>query len=153
MGKFSVFTPVPDHRLLIILSDARSAFTVINAADGPGGSDSEITFNTFITDIGGHFDKRTGRYTCQFSGLYLFSLNLHKHESEPKTFCYIHVNGVLKAGTNCNPQTTGGWIGSSNTIVLHLKSGDVVTLGICTTANTLSQGSSTSFTGALLIAD
>ena len=87
--------------------------------DGPiDGTGGDITFETFITNIGGHFDRPTGRFTCRYSGIYLFSLNLQKHESEPKTFCYIYENGVLQAGTNSNPGTTGGWIGSSNTVLL-----------------------------------
>ena len=90
---------------------------------------------------------------CQHPGIYLFSLNLLKHEDATATWCYIYVNNFPKAGTNTNPQEAGGWTGGSNTILLHLKSGDLVHLDSCKTAGTMTDDDFTSFTGILLLAD
>ena len=135
---------------ILIVTDFKSAFTANTPADLPG---SKITFQTFLTNIGGHYDTSSGRFTCQHPGIYLFSLNLLKNEDAPATACLIYLNNFLKAGTNTNPQETGGFTGGSNTILLHLLSGDVVHLGNCKSAGTMANDFFTSFTGILLLAD
>ena len=65
--------------IIIIITDTKSAFTVKEPVDGPGDT---IIFTKYITNIGGHYDTSTGIFTCQYSGIYLFSLNILKDESE-----------------------------------------------------------------------
>ena len=76
-----------------------------------------------------------------------------KHESEHMAFCYICVNNVKQACATSNPQATGGYIGSSNTVILHLYSGDQIHLCICTPAKTMAMDVQTTFSGDLLQAD
>ena len=68
-------------------------------------------------------------------------------------YCHICLNNVKQAGVYAFPQATGVYIGSSNTVILHLYRGDEIHLDICTRAKTMVMDVQTTFSGVLLQAD
>ena len=150
---YCLFCHAADHIILSLCSviDIKSAFSVRNPTGGP--KSGTITFTHLITDIGGHYDRATGKFTCQYPGIYVFSLNIVKADGEATAVCYIRKNDNNMASVAANPFISSGWFGSSNTVVFHLLSGDVVHLESCTPAITMSSGYTTTFSGFLLQAD
>ena len=132
-----------------------SAFTVANPTRGLSSGD--IRFPHVITNLGGHYNTSTGIFTCQYPGIYVFTLHIIKAMGYDNAQCSIRKNGqmVVEAWTNPERDHDGGAYGSTNSAVLHLVHGDTVDVGGCTSRDSMYTGGDwgTSFTGFLLKAD
>ena len=65
----------------------------------------------------------------------MFTLNLYKPSSSSYSYaeCYIKKNGSNKVYAYNNPYSSadGGYYEATNSVVMHLARGDVVTVGSC----------------------
>ena len=135
---------------VVSYTEYKSAFTVYYPADGP--TSGTIRLTTVITNIGGHYDTSTGQFTCGYPGVYVLSLHIYKHPSYNRAYCNIRKNKTDVIHTYSNPYGNNHEVtGSSNSVILHLKQGDTVDLGDCTSASTMWDW--TSFSGFLLTSD
>ena len=116
-----------------------------------------IQFTTAVTNIGSHYDTSTGQFTCEYPGIYVFTVHIHKDNPHVEAKCYIRQNGSRKVFAYAWPNSSGSERGvheSSNTVVLHLSHNDNVDVGECSNADSMDgHGPTTSFTGFLLKAD
>ena len=131
-------------------TDYKSAFAIFGQYPTQGTSGA-ITFPSVKTNIGGHYNIATGQFTCQYPGIYVFSLNLYKKSGASKTYCYIRRNGGGVARADVPAESKFGYYESSGSTVLHLDRGDKVDVGGCNSVNDID--SYTSFIGFLLKAD
>ena len=76
-----------------LVTGAMSAFSVSNADSGP--SAGTIRFIYVVTNIGGHYSTTTGVFTCQYDGLYAFTLTIIKNSGHDEAYCYIRKNGSV----------------------------------------------------------
>ena len=60
---------------------------------------------------------------------------------------------MIMAEANANSDTADIYLGSSNTVILHLAPGDVADVGACSNIYSLNTSWQTSFSGFLLRAD
>ena len=86
----------------------------------------------------------------------MFFVNLYKYGRSTYDYvsCYIRKNGSALIRVLFNPDSSsdGGNYASSNTVILHLRNGDSVDLGSCTSAVNFYRDP-TSFSGFLLKSD
>ena len=139
---------------VVTVTDYKSAFTVYHHENGP--ESGTIKFTKYITNIGGHYDTSTGRVTCRYPGIYVFSLHLYKDTDDNYAQCYIRKNGSnqLLVYSRRGKSDDSGYYESSNTLVIHLDRGDIIDLGSCTEYRTMLIGQWwTTFSGFLLKAD
>ena len=135
-------------------TDYMSAFTVWGRRNGPTAG--TIKFITAITNTGGHYDTSTGQFICQYPGIYVFTLHIMKDANgDDFAYCFIRMNGSNQVRAFSNPSSNSDWgfYESSNTVALHLVSGDVVDTGSCSSYDTILADTRTSFSGFLLKAD
>ena len=146
---------------LCFTSGYHSAFTV----RGPARNGTytpryhlSIALTTVLYNVGGHYNVSSGIFTCVYSGIYLFTLNIYKTSSAKTAWCTI---GKVSKGTvvwlvaeTAEPrgsETFNGYLEASGSAVTHLASGDTVVIADCTPANTIHGYSS--FMGVLLQPD
>ena len=140
--------------LYVLVAGIKSAFSVGNAEAGP--SSGTIRFRHVFTNIGGQYDTTTGVFTCQFSGLYAFTLTIIKKSGHDEAYCYIRKNGSEKviAWTDPDSNSDGGLYSATNSVVLHLVHGDKMDVGSCSPlANIHSNWDTSSLSGFLIKAD
>ena len=102
---------------------------------------------------GDHYNISSGRFTCVYSGVYMFSLNLYKDRSAVGAWCWIRKNGAYQVIATAEPKDSApeGWNEGSGSFVTHLAKGDYVDLGECTPASSIYHYSS--FSGTLIQPD
>ena len=130
----------------------KSAFSVGEAAAGP--TSGTIRFTHVYTNIGGQYSTTTGVFTCQYPGLYAFTLTLMKEGGYDRAFCRIRKNGSgeVIAYTDPDSNSDDGMYSATNSVVLHLVHGDKVDVGYCTPIANIYTYYST-FSGILIKAD
>ena len=136
------------------VTDVKSAFTVWHAVAGP--TIDTIRFDRVVTNIGGHYNTNTGKFTCPYPGLYVFSLHVVKVTRADNAYCYIRQNNADKVIAFSDPSSDSdsGYDSGSVSVVLHLIRGDVVDLGHCTVVSKIYPNERmTVFSGFLLKAD
>ena len=126
--------------------DYKSAFTAYGIVPTEGFY-GNIVMGGVTTDIGGHYEAFTGQFTCQYSGVYVFTVNLY---SKTSAYCYIRKNTQNQVYAEVEA-LVDVFAESSSSVVLQLMRGDKVDVGDCFAANRLA--SFTSFTGFLLYPD
>ena len=122
-----------------------------SASNPKNGSVAQtVTFQNVTTNAGNLYNSASGKLTCSVPGLYYFSLTIVKMDNADHAWCYIRKNGqqMVQAGLS---GLVGGWVGATNSVILHLQQGDVVDVGGCSPANTMF--SDTTFTGFLVELD
>ena len=117
-----------------------------------------VRFPNIKSNIGGRYSSSTGQFTCNYPGLYYFSVSLIKlrtsHSNSDMVYCYIRKNGVNLIGTVTDPRDDDTDYGSYETsafLVIHLSSAETVDVGSCSGSTKLEGWSS--FSGFLLKAD
>ena len=137
---------------LVSCFEPRSAFTVFGPQNGP--SPGTLKFMNITTNIGRHYNESTGKYVCEYTGIYVFTLHLYKY---PANFdyveCYIRKNAIeqIKVFNNPDADSDIGHYEATGSAILHLIPGDIVDLGASTSISAMD--SWTSFSGFLLAAD
>ena len=140
--------------LYVLVAGIQSAFSVSGAAAGPASG--FIRFTHVLTNIGGHYNTTTGVFTCQYSGLYAFTLNIMKQRGRDYASCFIRKNGsdIFTAWIDPDSNSDGGWNSATNSVVLHLVHGDIVdVVGGSPIANIHTNTDTSSFSGFLIKAD
>ena len=136
------------------VTDAMSAFSVSVAAAGLRSR--TIRFTNVVTNIGGHYHTSTGIFACQYSGLYVFTLNIIKTSEYNNAYCFIRKNGsdIFGAWTDPDIDSDGGVYSATNSVVLHLVQGDTVDVGGCSRIDNIHNANETSsFSGFLIKTD
>ena len=137
-----------------LVTGAMSAFSVSYADFGP--LSGTIRFTNVVTNIGGHYHTSTGVFTCQYTGLYAFTLNIIKVRGYDNAYCYIRKNGsyIFTAWNDPDSNSDGGAYSATNSVVLYLVQGDTMDVGGCTPIDNIHNGYDTSsFSGFLIKAD
>ena len=116
-----------------------------------------VRFSYIKSNIGSRYSSSTGQFTCDYPGLYYFSVSLIKlrtdHSNADMVNCYIRKNSLNLINTKTDPRdddTDNGSYETSAFLVIHLSSGDTVDVGGCSSTKLESQSS---FTGFLLKTD
>ena len=102
-----------------------------------------MVFSRIKTNVGSHYDTSTGLFTCQYPGLYYFSINLY---SKITTSCFIRKNGNHQL--RIRSEASNAYIESSSSAVLQLSKGETIDVGNCSPLDSIDV--LTSFTGFLL---
>ena len=140
---FLLFSLVPTSEVAIY-----GQFPAHNSATGV----AVFPQSAVILNIGGHYSTTTGRYTCYYPGIYVFSLNLYKgSRASGEVYCDIRKNGSNVALANVPNEGVYGYYESSASTVLRLARGDTVDVGSCNNPSNIHKY--TSFIGFLLKAD
>ena len=145
---------VSDSFYLLFTLDPKSAFAIRGGAIPTYNSSTGVAVfpqSAVKLNIGGHYSTTTGKYTCHYPGIYVFSLNLYKQSRASAVFCWIRKNGSVVALANVPSESEGGYYESSASTVLRLARGDTVDVGSCYNPSNIHQY--TSFIGFLLKAD
>ena len=116
-----------------------------------------VRFPSIKSNIGNRYSSSTGQFTCNYPGLYYFSVSLIKLRTDivhaEMVSCSIRKNGINVVNTITDPRdddTDNGSYETSAFLVIHLSSGETVNVGGCSATKLQSQSS---FTGFLLKAD
>ena len=120
-------------------------------------SNGIVRFSYIKSNIGSRYSSSTGQFTCNYPGLYYFSVSLIKyrtdHSSADMVNCYIRKNNLNLVNTITDPRdddTDNGSYETSAFLVIHLNRGETVDVGGCSATKLDSRSS---FTGFLLKAD
>ena len=103
-----------------------------------GSGTATIILTGVKYNVGGHYSVSSGRFTCVYSGIYFFALNLYKARSANVAWCRIKKNGTWVVLVTAEPKSSTTWDGyleASGSMVIHLAAGDTVELGECTPAS------------------
>ena len=114
---------------------------------------TNVKFKKTFTNIGNDYNITSGIFTCRHSGIYLFTLHLYKDYVATKAACDIVKNGNKTVTAYSWPlmqKQIQHLYESGNSIVLHLNSGDTVSLRC---EKGLGLLGFSSFTGVLIKAD
>ena len=104
-------------------------FTVTDPVWTNSSSGIVLQFSTVVTNAMGGFDLSTGEFTCEYPGLYLFTMTIVRDSNFWEMFwCCFYVNGI---DTGIEADAYGndfGYPWATNVLVTHLKQGDTVYL-------------------------
>ena len=136
-----------------IFTGIKTAFTV--NFPSAGLTPKTIRFTSVITSIGGHYSTSIGIFTCEYPGIYVFSLHIMKLVFSTDAYCYIRKNrsNVVGAWTDPDSASDNGWYSSSTSGVIHLVHGDQVDVGGCSNITSFYTTYYTTFSGFLPKAD
>ena len=87
--------------------------------------ETEIKFNTVISDVGGCYSTSTGRFTCPVNGIYMVSYGCYSNNGEINTNNRpaIYVDGYMNIMTNVVPFNLVD--------ILHCTKGQTISAGVC----------------------
>ena len=104
---------------------AKSAFAVTNLVRGKVSN--VAYFNQEVTNIGRHYDSRTGTFTCEYPGIYVFSVNIVSMSNAASVDCEIRKNQSKVTVAFYSPNDGGiGYFSISASVVVQLSGGDQV---------------------------
>ncbi|XP_060599670.1 complement C1q tumor necrosis factor-related protein 7-like [Ruditapes philippinarum] len=127
----------------------RIAFFVTRKSKfGPVHQDTTIEFDKVFLNHGEAFDELTSHFVCKINGTYLFNAHVLSQD-ETDAFVMIMLNDEPRVPMHGDHRS--GYGVASNTIILHLTTGDHVWLRL-KEGSAISNDSST-FSGYLLYAD
>ncbi|XP_070541794.1 complement C1q subcomponent subunit C-like [Ptychodera flava] len=135
-----------------VLNQPKSAFTAVRTSDLTGHADrgKDVTFDTMITNVGGHFDGTTGRFTCAINGTYYFIFHI-AHNRDTQVLLVKNNERQVSVHGDAGNTTRESY---SNSAVLQLIVGDQVWLKLGSRHSLTSNTEKlTSFSGFLLFAE
>ncbi|XP_045208340.1 hibernation-associated plasma protein HP-27-like [Mercenaria mercenaria] len=100
-------------------------FAGLGENKGKLDEDTDLVFDKVFTNVGGAYDKQTGRVTIPFSGLYHFTVVIAA-QGRQKAAAMLMNNGTMVE--TIWAESIPFWATSSNTAILNLTSGDQVWL-------------------------
>lgn len=124
--------PQYNWRRRTVHEEPRSAFSVAKTSSSLGKSKGRrgreaLTFDVEYVNIGGHFNKTSGRYTCHFPGAYYFAFTVGKHPRRALSVKLMTGRGEVKAMV-FDEDTSQRREMQSQSLLLPLKRGDTVWL-------------------------
>ncbi|KAK7151972.1 hypothetical protein R3I94_008342 [Phoxinus phoxinus] len=139
------------------IEEPRSAFSVARTSSALGESRGHrereaLTFDVEYVNIGGHFNKTSGRFTCHFPGAYFFAFTVGKHPRRALSVKLMMGRGEVRAMVFDEDLSRRREM-QSQSLLLSLKRGDSVWLysqqddGYAVYSN---QGRYTTFSGFLV---
>ena len=134
---------------LVLFLVAKSAFTVHLPVASSAGM---IKFSEVVNHKGSHYSTSTGRFTCQYPGIYVFHLHIMKEDLQSEAYCNIRKNSIdlITASSFTYGDATRSLVSASTSAVLQLAQGDIVDIASCSHISTIRHGWETSFSGYLL---
>uniref|UniRef100_A0AC11D589 Complement C1q A chain n=1 Tax=Ovis aries TaxID=9940 RepID=A0AC11D589_SHEEP len=130
-----------------IKDQPRPAFSAVRP--NPLTRDNVVVFGEVITNPQGHFDKDTGKFTCQVPGFYYFVF----HTSHTSNLCVLLYRNGFKVATFCDHMTSSKQV-SSGGVLLRLQEGQQVWLAVNDYNGMVgTEGSDSIFSGFLLFPD
>ncbi|XP_077049575.1 complement C1q tumor necrosis factor-related protein 4 isoform X2 [Siphateles boraxobius] len=146
-----------DWRRTTTIEEPRSAFSVARTSSALGESRGHrereaLTFDVEYVNIGGHFNKTSGRFTCHFPGAYFFAFTVGKHPRRALSVKLMVGRGEVRAMVFDEDLSRRREM-QSQSLLLSLKRGDSVWLysqqddGYAVYSN---QGRYTTFSGFLV---
>ncbi|XP_067245337.1 complement C1q tumor necrosis factor-related protein 4 isoform X1 [Chanodichthys erythropterus] len=152
--------PYYDWRRTTPSEEPRSAFSVARTLSALGESRGRrereaLTFDVEYVNIGGHFNRTSGRFTCHFPGAYYFAFTVGKHPRRAMSVKLMTGRGEVRAMV-FNEDMSRRRETQSQSLLLSLKKGDSVWLysqqedGYAVYSN---QGRYTTFSGFLVYPD
>lgn len=146
-----------DWRRTTTIEEPRSAFSVARTSSALGESRGHrereaLTFDVEYVNIGGHFNKTSGRFTCHFPGAYFFAFTVGKHPRRALSVKLMMGRGEVRAMVFDEDLSRRREM-QSQSLLLSLKRGDSVWLysqqddGYAVYSN---QGRYTTFSGFLV---
>ncbi|XP_067245338.1 complement C1q tumor necrosis factor-related protein 4 isoform X2 [Chanodichthys erythropterus] len=157
---FSGYLIYPDSTSTTPSEEPRSAFSVARTLSALGESRGRrereaLTFDVEYVNIGGHFNRTSGRFTCHFPGAYYFAFTVGKHPRRAMSVKLMTGRGEVRAMV-FNEDMSRRRETQSQSLLLSLKKGDSVWLysqqedGYAVYSN---QGRYTTFSGFLVYPD
>ncbi|XP_059363154.1 complement C1q tumor necrosis factor-related protein 4 [Carassius carassius] len=149
-----------DWRRRTTIEEPRSAFSVARTRSALGESIGHrereaLTFDVEYVNIGGHFNKTSGHFTCHFPGAYYFAFTVGKHPRRAVSVKLMTGKGEVRAMVFDEDMSRRREM-QSQSLLLSLKRGDSVWLysqqddGYAVYSN---QGRYTTFSGFLVYPD
>ena len=71
-------------------SGIKSAFTVTDPVEG--SETDSARFTSAVTNIGGHYSISNGTFTCEYPGIYIFTLHILQVNTVKYAACLIRKN-------------------------------------------------------------
>ena len=109
----------------------KSAFTAVKDAPQNGRGGDVVTFQDTQTNLNGHFDLTSSKFTCVFPGTYFFTCTVGKAQNNPDIEIYIGIvkdgDRIVTASTRIIPADNDFDMASASS-VLELQAGDQVWL-------------------------
>ncbi|XP_077977864.1 uncharacterized protein LOC144433422 [Glandiceps talaboti] len=130
----------------------KSAFTGLRTCNSCGFKNGNIIhFSKALTNVGGDFSYKTGIFTCDFPGTYLFSFNTRKPKTETTVQVDLELNGTTQVSIHETDDHRQHGDTGSVSCILNLKKGDQVYLRLVL-GSTLEVGTNKpiSFSGHLI---
>ncbi|XP_034985720.1 complement C1q-like protein 2 isoform X1 [Zootoca vivipara] len=128
MGGSSSSSPAPGGEVTGALSAAFSgpkiAFYV--GLKSPHEGYEVLKFDDVVTNLGNHYDPTTGKFTCQVRGIYFFTYHILMRGGDGTSmWADLCKNGQVRASAIAQ-DADQNYDYASNSVVLHLDSGDEV---------------------------
>jgi hypothetical protein len=123
-------------------------------ATGITGKGTAI-FPTIIQNYGNGYDKSTGKFTCKYPGIYMFSFQISRSQTYTGSmYCKIFLNDLLIVGARgVSDSDVDDGLSISVSGTFHLNRNDEVYVGSCVGIDKAYNDYDSSFTGVLIVPD
>ncbi|XP_064643436.1 C1q-related factor-like isoform X3 [Lineus longissimus] len=117
---------------------------------GPIKKDVDVSFDKVMTNVGGAYDAKSGKFTAPVNGTYTFTVVVAAQGRQKAAVKLIRNNDMI---ATVWAESIPYWASASNTAVLHLKKGDQVWLQVLQRASYLHGYMYSTFSGHILFED